>query len=75
MSQPDPAQPPPPDHDDAGQITDLPPALLRLMRQIARDCRIPGRYHITIEIPASRHGPRTAVISRLEQIRVMGMEE
>ena len=64
------AEPEPPEEP----FGDLPPALIALMRQIARDCRFPGRYQVTIEIPASPRGPRTAVISRLELVRVLKME-
>ncbi len=57
------------------QMVDMPPALVALMRQIARDCRGPGRYQVIIEVPAAPRGPRTAAISRLELIRVMKLTD
>lgn len=50
---------------------DLPPWLRTLARSIARDCQAPGQYSITFTVsPYGRHPVETAVISRLETIRV-----
>jgi hypothetical protein len=50
---------------------DLPPALVSLVRQIARDCAAPGRYAILLEVPNHKGRPGTAEISRLERIRIL----
>lgn len=57
------------------QPIDLPPSLISLVRQIARDCAAPGRYTITLEVPPHRGRPRTAVISRLERIRILEIRQ
>jgi hypothetical protein len=53
---------------------DLPPALVSLVRQIARDCAAPGVYLITLEVPHHKRGARTAEISRLERIRILELK-
>lgn len=50
---------------------DLPPSLVSLVRQIARDCAAPGRYTIVLEVPDHKGRPGLAEISRLERIRVL----
>jgi hypothetical protein len=54
---------------------DLPPALVSLVRQIARDCAAPGRYTITLEVPDHKRRPRTAEISRVERIRILEIKQ
>lgn len=51
--------------------TDLPPALLSLFRQVARDCRAPGTYTICLTIPHYPASEMEATISRLETIRIV----
>lgn len=53
---------------------DLPPALVSLVRQIARDCAAPGIYIITLEVPPHKRHPRKAEISRVERIRILRIE-
>jgi len=50
---------------------DLPRWLLQLARQIARDCRSPGTYHIVLTVPHHRGQIRQSVIERVERIRVV----
>lgn len=50
---------------------DLPHWLIRLARQIARDCSRPGTYTITLEVPAHKRAPRIIKIARSEAIRQM----
>ena len=60
--------------DGDGEVAmpeDLPAGLVRLARQIARDCVTPGTYAITLEVPHASGMPRTAEISRLERLRIL----
>jgi hypothetical protein len=41
------------------------------MRQIARDCKAPGRYTIELHISHRRGRPRIANIHRVEPIRIL----
>lgn len=50
---------------------DLPDWMISLSRQLIRDCRAPGDYTISFTIDDHRHRIHTAVISRVEKIRVM----
>ncbi len=51
--------------------TDLPPWLLALARQIARDCAHPGTYTITLDVPHHKRAPRIIQIDKTESIRRM----
>ncbi|MCI0394480.1 MAG: hypothetical protein L0332_29950 [Chloroflexi bacterium] len=42
---------------------------LAIARLLDRHCRAPGRYTITIEIPAHARAPWSAEITRVEPIR------
>jgi hypothetical protein len=48
---------------------DLPPWLLSLARQIARDCSRAGTYTITLEVPHHKRSPRIIRIDKVEAIR------
>ena len=50
---------------------DLPPWLLSLARQIARDCGRPGTYLITLEVPHYKRAPRIIQIDKTEAITRM----
>jgi hypothetical protein len=45
-------------------------ALVALMRQVARDCRAPGRYEIMMTVPNEPGAPHRFSLTRLETIRV-----
>lgn len=51
--------------------TDLPPWLVSLARQIARDCSRPGTYTITVVVPDHKRAPRIIKIDKTEAIRQM----
>lgn len=53
---------------------DLPHDLIRLARRIARDCKAPGTYTITLTVPPYKSRARTAVIARVETIRALELE-
>lgn len=50
---------------------DLPPWLLSLARQMARDCSRPGTYTITLVVPDHNRAPRIIKIDKTEAIRRM----
>lgn len=45
--------------------SDLPPAILRLARRLARDCKSPGTYTITLTVEANPRHTLTADIAKL----------
>ncbi len=57
--------------NDRPANNDLPDWTISLSRQLIRDCRAPGDYTISFTIDDHRHRIHTAVISRVEKIRVM----
>ena len=48
--------------------SDLPPWLLSLARQMARDCARPGTYHITLTVPPHGREPIPATIYLCEAL-------
>ena len=54
---------------------DLPPWLIRLARQVVRDCHRPGVYAIILTVPYHGRRKPTATIAKVETIRRLGPEE
>jgi len=56
-----------------GELPAAPPDVsgdaLRIARAIDRLCYLPGRYTITLTVPASRRQPWTIEISRVEPLQ------
>ncbi len=52
-------------------VTDLPDWMIKLSRAIVRDCIAPGKYRIEFTIESDRKRIKTAVIMRVEGIRVI----
>ncbi len=58
-----------------GAPNDLPPDLVSLSRTLARVCTKPGIYNIQLTVPHYPNQSKTAVITKLETVRIIKMEK
>jgi hypothetical protein len=59
---------------DPAALLDISPRILSLARAIARACRVPGRYTISLEIPAHPRAGWSAQIARSEMLQLLELE-
>ena len=53
---------------------DLPPHIVSLARAIARDCKQPGHYTVSLDVSPHAGEPLSATITRTERLRVMELK-
>jgi hypothetical protein len=61
--------------DPSAVLLDISPRILSLARAIERACRVPGRYTISLEIPAHPRAGWSAQIARSEMLQLLELEK
>jgi hypothetical protein len=61
--------------DHSAVLLDISPRILSLARAIERACRVPGRYTISLEIPAHPRADWSAQIARSEMLQLLELEK
>jgi hypothetical protein len=60
--------------DHSAVLLDISPRILSLARAIERACRVPGRYTISLEIPAHPRAGWNAQIARSEMLQLLDLD-